>query len=138
MLFIFVCFLACASLSAFFALIFTRRRLNSDWRRAGPRPIASALRRRNRTLLIVLAGLLAVVALFEAIVPAIAYALQDLQENMSRSFPTWALVGVGNGSISWLLYLAVLSGVFAGLVFGTLRALRAFAELNGVRALNVV
>jgi len=138
MLFIFVCFLAVAAVSAALAFFFTRRRLRSDLRRAGPKPIADTLERRNRVLLLVLVGILAVLALFEALVPAIAYAMQDFQENLGPSLPAWVLWEIGSGSISWMLYLAVLLGVLSGLTFGTLQALRNYPELGGVRALDVI
>jgi hypothetical protein len=138
MLFMIVCFLAFAAVSAAAAFALTRRRLSTEWRRAGPKPIADALERRNRSLLLVLAGILAVIAFFEALVPGIAYALQDLQDSLGRDVPSWAIVQVANGTISWALYLSALVGVLTGLLLGTLRALRIFPELGSVRALDLV
>jgi hypothetical protein len=139
MLFILVTFLAFAAVSGMLAFFVTRMRLSSEWRRAGPKPIADALERRNRALLLVLGIILVVVAFFEAIVPTIAYAVQDIQaDTIGESLPAWALLEVGNGSISWLLYLAVLAGITAGITFGTLRALRIFPELGAVGALDVI
>jgi MFS superfamily sulfate permease-like transporter len=138
MMFIVVCFLAFFAVSTALAFVFTRRRLNSDLRRAGPKPIADALERRNRTLLLILVGMLAVLAFFEALVPGLAYAIQDLQDNVGTGLPAWALFEVGNGSISWMLYLAVAAGVLAGLVAGTKQALNNFPELGGVGYLDVI
>jgi hypothetical protein len=138
MMFIVVCFLACVAVSTALAFVFTRRRLGSDLRRAGPKPIADAMERRNRTLLLVLVGVLAVLAFFEALVPGLAYAIQDLQDTVGTGLPAWALVAVGGGSISWILYLAVVAGVLAGLLAGTKQALAAHPELGGVRYLDVI
>ena len=138
MLFIVVCFLACAAVSTGLAFFFTRRRLSSDLRRAGPKPIADAMERRNRTLMLVLLGVLAVLAFFEALVPGLAYTIQDLQDNVGTGLPGWALVQVGNGSISWMLYLAVLCGVLAGLVGGTRQAMASYPELSAVGYLDVI
>jgi len=139
MLFIFVFFLGTAALTTAVAFVLTRRRLNGEWRREGPKPIADALERRNRTFAIVSACFLAVLAIFEVIVPSIAFGMQDLQADaLGETLPLWAVVRVGDGSISWLFYLAILLGIVAGLTFGTLRSLREHDHLGGVGVLDVM
>jgi hypothetical protein len=137
MLFSFVCFLAFATLSAAPTFLLTRMRLNSDLRRAGPKPTADALERRNRVLLLIFFGTVVVVAFFEAIVPNLSDAILNFQER-SQNLPGWALLQVGSGRISWLLYVAMFMGIVVGLTLGTLWAIRKDPGLNGVRAVDVI
>jgi len=139
MLFHLVCFLAFSAVTAAAAFLLTRGKLHRAWNRAGPKPIADALEKRNRILLLVVASILAVLAFFEAAVPRLAYEVQDLQSNaLEESLPGWVLFSVGNGSISWMLYLAMLGGIVAGLLGGTIGALRTDPDLRRVGVLDVI
>ena len=138
MLFIIVCLSAFLAVTFAVAFWLTRRRVAGDWRRAGPGHVADGLARRNRAVLLVTFGVLSVVGLFEALVPDLAYGIQNLQEDVfGQSLPSWALVELGNGSISWLLYLAIWLGVATGLWAGSLQGLRGYREYDSIGVGNI-
>lgn len=139
MIFILVFSLALAAIT--FALVYwgTSRRVSGEWRRASPAHVANGLARRNRVVLLVMAGLLFVIALFEVLVPGLGYGIQSLQEDVfGQSLPDFALLEAGYGSISWLLYVAIWAGVAIGLLTGSLQGLRGHREFDGIGIGNLV
>ena len=139
MVFIMLCCLLSTLVTLVLIWFTTQRRIVRHWSMEGPRQIGDNVQRRNRVVLFVVFGALAVLAFFEAVLADLGYAIQDLQGDVFlETVPGWAIVHLGQGSISWALYLAVFLGVVAGLLFGTFKSFTPFVELKNLRLLDVL
>ena len=116
--------------------LLTNRAMKTRWTRAQPAEVAAGLRRRNRGVLVATVAGLVIAALFEALIPAVSDAIFALQDNVAYALntaPAW-IARVGAGTVSWGFYLAILFGTLAGLVIGTLAAVKRYPILSGLSA----
>ena len=121
------------------AFVLTDRGLKGPWRKDGPGPIAGRLRGRNRAVLGVVAVVLVVAAVLEALVYAMHEAMLDLQYLVGDAMATDPVMvwETARGGVSWGLYLGILLGAFLGLLAGTVVAARRYPILGGVPALRM-
>lgn len=133
MTFLLLCLVVSFLLALLLGYLFTGRRLKS-YALAGPDTVAGMLASRNRVVLYVLLAILAIFALFEALVYDLSLGIQDLPYRLlGVQLPAWSVIVVGNGTVSWGLYLSIVLGVLVGLPLGTLLACRlADNNLKGV------
>jgi len=99
----------------------TQSSIRSKFRASGPRSISEWLERRNKKGIIVAIFLVVCVAVLEALVPDVAYWLQDFQTRMGSRLPEWGIVFLrSGGGVSWGLYAAVVIALGLGMIGGTL------------------
>ena len=106
----------------------------------GPARIGSALRSRNRAVMLFFVVVLVVMAVLEALVTDVSIAMEDLQYrigDMANADPA-LIYETANGSVSWGLYLAVLLGALGGLAVGTYLATRRYPVLRGLGIRDVI
>jgi hypothetical protein len=110
----------------------TERLVTGPLRSEGPKPIRDALRRRNRSALGFAFFILASSALLEALWLRYSYGIQDLLADALDGgvVPMWGIVEFASGSISWALYLGLLTAVIAGIIAGTLYSCRSHIILK--------
>ena len=109
--------------------------ISGPWSRRGPGKIADALRRRNRTVLGIVAAILIGLAFLEAIIPAFHLAMIDFQYaagSYLRAGPA-AVVSLGTGGgISWGIYFSLFVAVLAGTLAGVKSACAAYGVTRGI------
>jgi hypothetical protein len=134
-LFLLFALLVCGAL----AFVLTDRGLKGPWRKDGPGPVAGRLRGRNRAVGGVVAAVLIVAAVLEALVYAMHEEMLDLQYLVGDALAADPVMvwETANGGVSWGLYLGILLGVFLGLLAGTVAAARRYPIMGGVRPLQM-
>ena len=128
MYFVTLTFLVFLVLSLLGYLMHTQSQIASSHRTNGPRAISEWIEQRNRTGLLILVAILAVVAFLEVLFPEFAYRIQDAQVLLGGGLPEWGIVFFRGGSISWGFYLAIFLGFALGQAGGTLLGCRRYAR----------
>lgn len=109
--------------------------IRGPWSKRGPGRIADTLRRRNRTVLGVVAAILVGLAFLEAIIPAFHLAMIDFQYAVGsylRAGPA-AVVSLGTGGgVSWGIYLALFAAALAGTLIGVKSACSSYGATRGI------
>ena len=109
--------------------------ISGPWSRRGPGKVADALRRRNRTILGVIAAILIGVSFLEAIIPAFHLAMIDFQYAVGSYLQAGpvAVVNFGTGGgISWGIYVSLFAAVLAGTLVGVKSACAAYGATRGI------
>lgn len=128
MYFVALTFLSAFALSLAGYFLHTRSQIRSSYDTSGPRTISDWIERRNRTGLLVVFIVLIVFAFVEALIPDFAYSIQDLQTQLNAGLPEWGIIFLQGGSISWALYLSLLTGFGVGQAVGTVVGCRQYSR----------
>jgi uncharacterized membrane protein len=122
------------------AFLLTNSGLKGPWRKDGPGVIGGRLRSRNRLVLGVVAAILIVAAVLEAIIYDMHQSVLDLQYAAGGPMAADPVMvwETSNGGVSWGLYLGILLGVFLGLLAGTALAARRYPIMGGVPAFRMI
>ena len=148
----FLYFLIFAAVFLILAFVLTLQAMKGSKAAAGPARVAAAFRTRNRAILLFFLVLIILLPILEAMIPAVSEWIANLQYLVgdvvsvepvlvyrpSTGTSSWVNIHWLDGTISWGFYLAILAGVFAGLVGGTLLAMRRYPVLRGVGVRDIV
>lgn len=107
---------------------------------AGPAAVGRSLQGRNRLILGVTFVVLALLAIMEAILPGASNMVQNVQYGVAdvTGSDLVLFTNTGSGSLSWGFYLAIFVGTLAGLLAGTLIAIRRFPILRGLTLWSLI
>ncbi len=111
-----------------------RWRMERGWSRKQPSAVGDRLRTGNRILLGVLLVVLLLLAVLEIFVPTVSYYVVESQYWVGDRLVQELTFhnGVGAGTISWGLYLALFLGLLLGNMMGQSLAMRRYPILRGL------
>ncbi len=137
---------------ALIAFVLTVRVMGRSQAASGPARVARSLRNRNRGILLFFVVLMILMPILESAIPAVSDAIETLQYAVgdvievepvmvyrpSTGTTTWVNIHWLSGTISWGFYLSILVGVLAGLIAGTMAAVRRYPVLRGIGVSDVI